>query len=90
MEKNLEYYMGLPYTRELIPEPEGGWFIRVKERPGCMSQGNTVEEAIEIFRMLWKLGCHSIASWSKIPEPREEEEYSGKFLVRVPKSLHKN
>ncbi len=49
MEKNLEYYMGLPYTRELIPEPEGGWFIRVKELPGCMSQGDTVEEAIEMI-----------------------------------------
>jgi len=23
-----------------------------------------------------------------VPEPRREEEYSGKFVVRLPKSLH--
>ncbi len=30
MEKNIDYYMNLPYTREMVPDPEGGWFIRVK------------------------------------------------------------
>jgi antitoxin HicB len=82
--------MGLPYTRELIPEPEGGWFIRVKELPGCMSQGDTVEEAIEMISDAMEAWLSSeLRAGAKIPEPREEEEYSGKFLVRVPKSLHK-
>jgi len=45
--KDKEYYMKLPYTRELIPEPEVGWFIRIKELPGCMSQGKTPIEAMK-------------------------------------------
>ena len=31
----------------------------------------------------------AIESGHRIPEPRPEEEYSGKFVVRVPKSLHR-
>ena len=47
MEKNLEYYLGLPYTRELIPEASGIWFVQIKELPNCMSQGSTPEEALK-------------------------------------------
>lgn len=43
--KDVEYYMKLPYTIEYTPEPEGGWFVRIKELPGCMSQGDTRAEA---------------------------------------------
>ena len=50
MEKTLEYYMALPYTIELTSDPEGGWFAAIKELPGCMSQGDTPEEALEMIR----------------------------------------
>ena len=84
------FILSLPYTRELIPEPEGGWFIRVKELPGCMSQGETPEEAMEMIE-------DALRSWlevelrkgSVIPEPRLKKSFSGKFVVRVPKSLHR-
>lgn len=90
MEKNIEYYKSLPYTRELIPEPEGGWFVRVKELPGCMSQGDTPEEAMAMI-------TDAMEGWLEvaldhdmtIPEPRLDEAYSGKFVVRLPKSLHR-
>jgi len=38
-------YLALPYTFELIPD-DGEWFIRVKEFPGCMSQGIDPNNAI--------------------------------------------
>jgi antitoxin HicB len=90
MVKNLADYLGLPYTRELIPEPEGGWFVRIKELPGCMSQGETPEEALEMID-------DAMAGWletalthgQSIPEPREDDDYSGKFVVRVPRSMHR-
>jgi len=90
MEKTIEYYMGLPYTRELIKEPEGGWFIRIKELPGCMSQGETVEDAMNMIEdaMLGWLEI-SIEDGDEIPEPKLDEEYSGKFVVRLPRSLHR-
>jgi antitoxin HicB len=90
MKKNIEYYMNLPYTRELIKEPEGGWFIRIKELPGCMSQGDTVEEAMNMIEdaMLGWLDV-SLEDGDSIPEPAPDEEYSGKFVVRLPRSLHR-
>lgn len=90
MEKNLKYYLDLPYTRELIPEPEGGWFVRIKELPGCMSQGDTPEEAMEMISDAME-GWLEVAleHGQNIPEPRVDDDYSGKFVVRVPKSLHR-
>lgn len=89
MKKNLDYYLGLSYTRELIPEPEGGWFIRIKELPGCMSQGESVDEAILMINDALRGWLETeLRKGSAIPEPRKEEDFSGKFVVRVSKSLH--
>jgi antitoxin HicB len=90
MEKTIDYYMNLPYTFELQNDPEQGWFVRVKELRGCMSAGDTPEEAVTMIQ-------EAMAGWLEIaleeglaiPEPRAEEDYSGKFVVRVPRSLHR-
>ena len=89
MEKTLEYYMALPYTIELTSDPEGGWFAAIKELPGCITQGDTPEEALEMIRDA-QAGWLSVAleDGDPIPEPRALEEYSGKFVVRVPRSQH--
>ncbi len=90
MDKNIDYYIGLPYSRELIPEPEGGWFIRIVELPGCMSQGETVEEANEMIEDAMRGWLEAeLACGAAIPEPRPEEAFSGKFVVRIAKSLHR-
>ena len=90
MEKNLAYYLSLPYTRELIPDPEGGWFVRIKELPGCMSQGETPGEAVEMIADAMEVWLDvALDHGMAIPEPRWDEEYSGKFVVRVPKSIHR-
>jgi len=87
--KTVEYYMNLPYTIELIKDPEG-WFVRVKELEGCMSQGDTAEEAIEMIQEAMELWLEvSLEDGLPIPEPRPDEDYSGKFVVRVPRSLHR-
>ena len=90
MSKSVEYYLGLPYTIELHQDAEEGWFVRVKELPGCMSQGDTADDALASIREAMPLWIESaLASGYEIPEPRTEEEYSGKFVVRVPRSLHR-
>jgi antitoxin HicB len=90
MEKTLEYYLGLPYTIELKPDPEAGWFVKVEELPGCMSQGDTVEEALEMIREAMELWLEvALDGGNPIPEPRDLDDYSGKFVVRVPRSLHR-
>ncbi len=93
MEKNkkkIEKYMKLPYTIELIPEEDGTYFVKVKELPGCMSYGDTAEEAIKMIReaMIGWLES-AIERGLEIPLPDTTKGYSGKFIVRVPKYLHK-
>lgn len=96
MEKRrLDYYMKLPYTIEVLPIPEsqgGGFTARLPQigRLAITGDGETPDEAIanletakrERFTDYLKKGI-------MIPEPEEEkEEYSGRFLVRLPKTLH--
>jgi antitoxin HicB len=45
--KSLEDYLKLNYPITLYPEPEGGYTVMVKDLPGCISQGDTLEEAME-------------------------------------------
>ena len=93
MEKTLEYYMELDYPVELSkikPEDGGGFFVSVPLLPGCMSDGDTLEEAYSNIVEAKKEWISSmIERKMEIPEPVEKEEYSGKFMVRLPKSLHK-
>lgn len=90
MEKSIDYYMNLPYTIELQQDPEEGWFVRVRELRGCMSQGDTAEEAVAMIQEAMQLWLEvALEDSIPIPEPRAEEDYSGKFVVRVPRSLHR-
>jgi predicted RNase H-like HicB family nuclease len=93
---NLEDYLALPYPITLIEESaaEGRpriWFAKVDDLPGCMSQGDSAEEAITNVR-------EAMGAWiadaldddAPVPLPRDEADYSGRFLVRVPRTLHRD
>lgn len=55
-----------------------------------MSQGDTADDALASIREVMPLWIETaLESGYEIPEPRAEEEYSGKFVVRVPRSLHR-
>jgi antitoxin HicB len=91
MQKDLEYYLDLPYTIELTRSAGGGWFVRVRELPGCMSQGETPQEAMDMIQDAMRGWIEiSLEDGDPIPEPRTMDEYSGKFVVRVPRSLHRD
>jgi antitoxin HicB len=89
-QKSIKYYFGLKYPVTLHPAPEGGYAVEIEDLPGCISQGETVEEAmkmIEEARRLWLESAYE--DGLDIPVPRNEDDYSGKFNVRFPKSLHR-
>ena len=93
-EKNLEYYLSLPYTIEVIPdkdeEGQVTLFARVVELPGCMTEADDFTELgkmIEDAKISWLETA--LEDGQPIPEPRPIEGYSGKFVVRVPKSMHR-
>ncbi len=56
MKKNLEYYLSLPYTIEIIPDDGDAWFVRIKELPGCMTEVDEwieIQAAIDEAKHLW-------------------------------------
>ena len=87
--KDLKYYMDLPYKIEIVPDTEeGGFVISYPELPGCISQGDTLDEAlvnIEDAKENWLMVALEEFP-KKIPEPKL---YSGQFRLRIPKILHK-
>jgi predicted RNase H-like HicB family nuclease len=44
--KTLGYYFKLPYVIELIPDEDGYWFASIPLLKGCMTQGESREEAL--------------------------------------------
>ena len=90
--KTIEYYMNLPYRIEILPDPdEGGYIARYPDLPGCITSGNTMNEALanaEDARQSWISAA--IEDGIRIPEPDSIEEYSGQFKLRIPKSLHRS
>jgi predicted RNase H-like HicB family nuclease len=86
----LDYYLGLRYPVTLIPEVEGGYTATINDLPGCVSAGETAEEAlsmIEDARRLWLEVAYEHCD--EIPLPSTERDYSGRVLVRMPPSLHR-
>lgn len=75
--------------KSLSTEDGGGYFIEFPDLPGCMSDGETMDEAI-------KNGKEAVKAWIEtakemnmpIPKPGELENQSGKWVQRVPKSIH--
>jgi predicted RNase H-like HicB family nuclease len=75
---------------EIIEDDEGAWVASIPDLPGCNSFGNTPNEAIESVhetKRLWIEGQYELNA--EIPEPLDEEEFSGKFVLRIPKVLHR-
>ena len=93
MEKSLKYYLDLSYPIEIeeIPASEGGGFMAsIPLLKGCMSDGETIQEAYDNLQEAKELWFEDMLKRKlPIPEPLTEESFSGRFLVRIPKSLHK-
>lgn len=76
-------------VRELSNEEGGGFLAEIPDLPGCMADGETAAEAVAAVE-------NAIEEWiatakelnRSIPEPSALDKYSGKWVQRVPKSLH--
>ncbi len=79
-----------PFTmRPLSLDEGGGFLIEFPDLPGCVSDGETVEEAIAN-------GADAVDTWiatavnagDPVPEPGGLASLSGRWLQRVPRTLH--
>ena len=80
----------LPYARLVLPDSDGAFFAQILEFPGCFATGSTAAEALAALEDV-------AASWVEaalelgqtIPEPVGISDFSGRLLLRLPKSLHR-
>jgi predicted RNase H-like HicB family nuclease len=78
MNKTIDDYVALPYTLEIIPDTEqGGWFIKVKELRGCMTQADTWDEVLPMIEEAKRLWLEVALEYGDvIPEPAPVVEVS--------------
>lgn len=91
--RDLSYYLTVPYAVRVYREPDGsGFTAEIPDLPGCITCADTLDEVwalIDDAKRGWlEL---ALADGDPIPEPAPplEEQASGKFTVRVPRSLHR-
>ena len=91
--RTVEDYLALPYTIEVIRdtnEDDPGWVARVVELPGCLTQADSFDELGEMIEDAMRAWLTvALAEGLEIAKPRPIETYSGKFVARVPRSLHR-
>lgn len=82
-----------PFTiRPLSADDGGGYLVEFPDLPGCMSDGESVEEAItngaDAMRC-WIAAMKEAGRPVPPPSVNADDAYSGKWQQRVPKSLHR-
>ncbi len=85
-------YLKLPYTRIIqeVNDESGHYFYgRILEIEGCKSTADSLEALNEDLNEALE-GCIELLleEGLEIPLPLTVDEYSGRFLLRLPKSLH--
>ncbi len=88
-QKTIDHYLTLPYAVELRQYEDGTWFARMPELRGCMTEADTLEDAVRQIRDAqreWIAAC--LEDGTPLPEPQQAHVHSGQFRVRLPRSLH--
>jgi len=89
---NISDYMKLPYNiiiKHINNDSESYYFATVLELDGCMSDGATPEEAYVNIREAMEGWLETkLESGFSVPQPIDSEKFSGRFILRIPKSLH--
>lgn len=89
--QNPEAILRKPYCRLFIEdEVGGGYCAEILEFSGCFAEGDTIEEAADNLQRAakaWVLA--TLEQGQQVPEPKGEADYSGKVMLRMPSSLHR-
>jgi antitoxin HicB len=79
-------------VRPLSPDEGGGYLIEFPDLPGCMSDGDTIEEAIANGRDAkaeWIDAMREAGRPVAMPGDSTDRGYSGKWQIRAPRWLHR-
>jgi antitoxin HicB len=91
MEKNVDYYMNLPYTAVVKKDTDntGGvcYIARILEIPYMLGDGDTPQEALECLNIHMRMAIEAFLK-DGIPIPEPQTEFSGNINIRVDPALH--
>jgi predicted RNase H-like HicB family nuclease len=88
--KDAENLMSKNYRVALQYDPDGYWIAEHPELPGCKADGDTAQEALSSLDVSRELWIESrLATGLEVPEPQEAPQYSGRFVLRIPKDMHR-
>jgi predicted RNase H-like HicB family nuclease len=85
-----DQYLKRPYTKILIENDDGTYSAEILEFSGCFADGNTPNDAMANLNNAaesWIEVC--IDQGLDIPEPLDNQDFSGRIALRIPRSLHK-
>ncbi len=89
MKKNLTHYLNFDYTVRLKENSDGTYFAEIEELTGCMTEGDTKEEALAMIEDAKKVWLETaLERGMRIPEP-SSDDFSGKLNIRLPKYVHR-
>ncbi|MCY8061614.1 type II toxin-antitoxin system HicB family antitoxin [Bacillus inaquosorum] len=92
IEEEASNYLNLDYKVVLYKDKEEGlWIAEHPELLGCKTDGETKEEALgnlEEAKCSWIYSRLAMGQNIPLPQNVEEQSYSGKILLRLPKDLH--
>lgn len=92
MKKDISYYLKLNYPIIITRDEENGkpfYEAEIPDLPGCSAHGKTKNEALkrlEEAKELWITA--RLKRNLPIPEPISFDDFSGKYLLRIPPMLH--
>jgi predicted RNase H-like HicB family nuclease len=81
----------MEYPFNVLADPDGGYVVEYPDLPGCITQAETLDEVVpmaEDARRLWLETAYE-QEVLEIPLPTYPAEYSGKFNLRLSRSLHR-
>lgn len=85
-------YMKLPYTKlvqEMNDETGHYFYGRILELDGCQTTADTLTELYENLNEIMESYLEiKLENHLPIPIPETADKYSGKFVIRLPKTLH--
>ncbi len=82
--------LAVPYQFVVVPDTNGRLFVKYPDLPGCFTEVDSLAdlaEAADEARRLWLEAAYE--SGQPIPVPAADHEFSGKFNLRLPRSLHR-
>lgn len=80
-EHDLDYYLGLPYRMEIVPDKEeGGYALLCPELPGCITCAETIQEGLQLLEDAKREWINArLEDGEPIPEVMRQDDFSGQF-----------